>query len=128
MALIERLRQDDELVAVQKSVALTKCWDLARKFKIVASALSPQPLGLCGLTSMVEYSIERITVQGSRVFVHTQYPKKDQYQLPKAYANLVTVADMVKINSGVVKYTLVWTIKNAALIEYISTTKIIRRT
>jgi hypothetical protein len=98
MALIERLRQADELRAFEMSIAHINRWDLAKKFKVISSAPRAQPSGFCGLKPHVAYSIERFEVQGSRVFVHINYPKRDRYLLPTAYPNTFTKADIKKSN------------------------------
>jgi hypothetical protein len=64
-------------------------------------------LGFCGLKPGIEYSVEKLERQGSRVFLFINYPKQGRYLLPKAYANMVSEADITKINSVEVKYKII---------------------
>ena len=94
-------------------------WDLATKFRIVASAPWAEPLGLCGLTPEEEYPIIKFRREEGKYsnivivfYISELYPGRDiPYQLPEANVKVVKDEDIEKVNSGQVKYNLIRRIK-----------------
>jgi len=60
--LIARLRADKQLVILQACRAFFVERDLDEKFKIIASQLTAEPLGLCLLKPEVEYPVVEIEI------------------------------------------------------------------
>jgi len=77
-------------------------WGLADKFRLVASRLRAEPLGFCLLMSGKEYPIVKIERWHDNVtgYVPFDQGKLYAYRLPTTYAEMVTVDDIVEINSG----------------------------
>ena len=82
--------------------------DLIEKFEIIASGLWADPLGWCGLPLGVEYPIHRIERNGVDVFVYVDGlpPVSWRYRLPTAYGEMVTNADIARVNIGLRCYTI----------------------
>ena len=57
MSLIARLHADKQRCIMQTYRVFFEEWDLDEKFKIIASCLRAEPLGLCLLKPEVEYPI-----------------------------------------------------------------------
>ena len=72
-----------------------------------------EPLGICLLTAEVEYpivEIERLCFS-VQVYVRITNDKLLTYLLPRAYGEMVTEADIYKINSGQLRYTIIRKVK-----------------
>ena len=112
LSLSDRLRADHQLFQLRASMAIRNGWDLDAKFKIVAAGLRAQPLGFCPLTPEVDYpivAIRRIS-KDSRA-LENFYNTELEYVLPRAYSEMVTDADIFKINSGQMHFVLIRTRK-----------------
>ena len=81
---------------------------LVEKFEIIALAHWAEPLWWCGLAFGVEYPIHRIERNGVDVFVYVDGlpPVSWRYRLPSAYGQMVTDADIARVNIGLRCYTI----------------------
>ena len=79
------------------------------KFRLIASQLRAEPLGLCFLVPNVEYQIVHILkVSGQIIEFHVRRNNTlITYVLPKNYAGMVTSTDLNKFNSGQRRYAIV---------------------
>ena len=88
---------------------------LDEKFRVIASQLRAEPLGLCPLEPKVEYPlvhIRRVTNQIVEIQVHQKnLPYLSTYVLPKNYGEMVTEKDIIDINSGRVQFVIVRTVR-----------------
>ena len=94
----------------------SRTFDLDLKFGIIDSASWAEPLGLRGLKPEKGYPLVGIERVNSRlVIVHYWsefYPNRTvPYQLPERYADVVSDADIHKINSGQIKFNLIRKVK-----------------
>ena len=109
MSLGNQLASDELAFTVQMWRAEVEEWDIDAKFRLVASRLRAQPMGICFLRPEVEYAIIVIKRIGKDVTVDvlSTIVGLVSYMLPRAYADTVTDADIWKINSGQQCYKII---------------------
>jgi len=100
MSLGNRLASDEHVSTVRMWRADVEEWDISAKFRLVASRLRAQALGICFLRPEVEYAIIANKRVGKDVNVDALSKNVSlvSYLLPRAYADTVTDADIVAIN------------------------------
>ena len=115
--LIARLHADHHGCIMQACRAFFEEWDLNEKFKIIASRLRAEPLGLCLLIPEVDYPIVKIKRLCIGVLVHVKINgdinngKALHDLLPRTHGEIVTEADIEKINSCHRRFTIIRKIK-----------------
>ena len=114
--IIDRLRADKQRVSMLLCKAFFKKWELDETFRLIASQLRAEPLGLCPLAPEIEYPIahiRRVTEQIVEVKVRqNNMPYLRNYVLPKNYGEMVTEKDITKINSGWVPFVIIRSVKS----------------
>jgi len=109
-----KLEKDEKRIQSEIKRAKEENCNLDKKFRIISSLLRAQPLGLCGLAPEKEYpviEIERINRKIVHYFSELYSNRTVPYPLPERYGEMVSEADIEKINSGKIKFNLVRTVK-----------------
>ena len=106
--MLERIEASKRHRVMMACRAFITDQDLVEKFEFIASALWAEPLGWCGLALGVDYPIHRIDRNGVDVFVYVDRlpPVSWRYRLPTAYGEMVTNADIARVNIGLCCYTI----------------------